>query len=109
MGANLALARRHKVKKIGCRAVVQLAGWVSIWHMMDWFSTACCLYGARSKSEGRSYCARGGGRASGATTGKRLELKAHVDDIVSLSKPKHRQVQPLAANPYVDPGVVERA
>jgi hypothetical protein len=35
--------------------------------------------------------------------------KAHVDDIVSLSKPKHRQVQPLAASPYVDPAVVERA
>jgi hypothetical protein len=45
----------------------------------------------------------------GVTIGKRLEWKAHVDDIVSLSKPKHRQVQPLAANPYIDPGVVKRA
>jgi hypothetical protein len=24
--------------------------------MMDWFSTACCLYGARLKSEGRPWC-----------------------------------------------------
>ena len=45
----------------------------------------------------------------GVTIGKRLEWKAHVVDIVSLSKPKHRQVQPLAASPYVDPAVVERA
>jgi hypothetical protein len=45
----------------------------------------------------------------GVTIGKRLEWKAHVDDNVSLSKPKHRQVQPLAASPCVDPGVVERA
>jgi hypothetical protein len=44
----------------------------------------------------------------GITIGKRLEWKAHVDDIVPLSKPKHRQVQPLAASPYVDPAVVER-
>jgi hypothetical protein len=36
-------------------AVVQLDGSVLIWHMMDWFSTGCCLYGTRSKSEGRSY------------------------------------------------------
>jgi hypothetical protein len=48
----------------------------------------------------------------GVTIGKRLEWKAHhVVDIVivSLSKRKHRQVQPLAASPYVDPAVVERA
>jgi hypothetical protein len=49
----------------------------------------------------------------GVTIGKRLEWKAHVVDIVSLSKPKHRQVQPLAASPYLcgprDPAVVERA
>ena len=44
----------------------------------------------------------------GVTIGKRLEWKAHVADIVSLSKPKHRQVQPLAANPHVDPAVVEQ-
>jgi hypothetical protein len=30
-------------------AVVQLDGSVLIWHMMDWFLTACCLYGARLK------------------------------------------------------------
>jgi hypothetical protein len=53
MGANLALA--SKVKKKLAAAVVQLDGSVFIWHMIDWFSTACCLYGARSKSEGRSY------------------------------------------------------
>jgi hypothetical protein len=47
----------------------------------------------------------------GVTIGKRLKWKAHVDDIVSLSKPKRRQVQPLAASTYmyVDPAVVERA
>ena len=28
---------------------------------------------------------------------------------LSLSKPKHRQEQPLAASPHVDPAVVERA
>jgi hypothetical protein len=52
MGANLALARR---KKKLAAAVVQLDGSVLIWHMIEWFSTACCLYGARSKREGRSY------------------------------------------------------
>jgi hypothetical protein len=36
-------------------AVVQLDGSVFIWHMPDWFSTACCLYGARSKSEHALY------------------------------------------------------
>jgi hypothetical protein len=36
-------------------AVVQLDGSVLIWHMIEWFSTACCLYGARLKSEGRPY------------------------------------------------------
>jgi hypothetical protein len=36
-------------------AVVQLDGSVFIWHMTDWFSTACCLYGARLKSEPRAY------------------------------------------------------
>jgi hypothetical protein len=45
MGANLALAR---LKKKLAAAVVQLDGSVFIWHMMDWFSTACCLYGART-------------------------------------------------------------
>jgi hypothetical protein len=49
--SDLALAR---LKKKLAAAVVQLDGSVLIWHMMDWFSTACCLYGARSKSEGRS-------------------------------------------------------
>jgi hypothetical protein len=34
-------------------AVVQLAGSVLIWHMIEWFSTACCLYGARSKNENK--------------------------------------------------------
>jgi hypothetical protein len=77
------------VKKNLAAAVVQLAGWVFIWHitpcaqkgtkktyeiffiafelsivlcspcgagrdMIGWFSTACCLYGARSKSEPRA-------------------------------------------------------
>jgi hypothetical protein len=36
-------------------AVVQLDGSVLIWHMIDWFSTACCLYGARSKNEHALY------------------------------------------------------
>jgi hypothetical protein len=36
-------------------AVVQPDGSVFIWHMPDWFSTACCLYGARSKSEHALY------------------------------------------------------
>ena len=45
---------------------------------------------------------------AGATIGKRLEWKAHVVDIVSWSKQKHRQVQPLAASPHVDPAVVEQ-
>jgi hypothetical protein len=26
-----------------------------IWHMIDWFSTACCLYGVRLKCEGSPY------------------------------------------------------
>jgi hypothetical protein len=30
-------------------SVVQLDGSVLIWHMIDWFSTALCLYGARFK------------------------------------------------------------
>jgi hypothetical protein len=25
-----------------------------IWHVIDWFSTACCLYGARLKNENRA-------------------------------------------------------
>jgi hypothetical protein len=41
MGANLALAR---CKTIMAAAVVQLDGSVLIWHMIDWFSTAGCLY-----------------------------------------------------------------
>jgi hypothetical protein len=48
MGANLALTRR---KKKLAAAVVQLAGSVLIWHVVEWFSTACCLYGARSKNK----------------------------------------------------------
>jgi hypothetical protein len=36
-------------------AVVQLDGSVLIWHMTEWFSTACCLYGARLKSEHALY------------------------------------------------------
>jgi hypothetical protein len=51
MGANLTLARF--LKKTGCRCRPTRDGSVSIWHMIDWFSTACCLYGARVKSEGR--------------------------------------------------------
>jgi hypothetical protein len=45
MGANLA-------QKLAA-AVVQLDGSVFIWRMIDWFSTACCLYAARSKNENR--------------------------------------------------------
>jgi hypothetical protein len=53
MGSNLALARwKNKM----AAAVVQLDGSVLIWHMIEWFSTACCLYGARLKNENRAYC-----------------------------------------------------
>jgi hypothetical protein len=52
MGANLALARW---KKNLAAAVVQLDGSVLTWHMIEWFSTACCLYAARSKNENRAY------------------------------------------------------
>jgi hypothetical protein len=45
---------RSQGKKKLAAAVVQLAGCVFIWHMTDWFSTACCLYGARFKNENRS-------------------------------------------------------
>jgi hypothetical protein len=47
--------RSQGEKKNLAAAVVQLDGSVFIWHMIDWFSTACCLYGARLKSEGRPY------------------------------------------------------
>jgi hypothetical protein len=40
MSADLALARS---KKKMAAAVVQLGGPVLIWHMIDWFSTACGL------------------------------------------------------------------
>jgi hypothetical protein len=53
MGANLALARQTKIW-LPLSSIVQLDGSVLIWHMIEWVSTACCLYGARSKSEGRS-------------------------------------------------------
>jgi hypothetical protein len=36
-------------------AVVQLDGSVLIWHMIEWFLTACCKYRARSKSEHAHY------------------------------------------------------
>jgi hypothetical protein len=51
MGANLALAGLKKM----AAAVVQLGGSVLIWHMIEWFSMACCLYlyAARSKNENR--------------------------------------------------------
>jgi hypothetical protein len=53
MGANLALARQ---KKKLAAAVVQLGGPVLIWHILiEWFSTACCLYAARSKNGSRPY------------------------------------------------------
>jgi hypothetical protein len=35
---------RSQGEKKMAAAVVQLAGWVLIWHMIEWFSTACCLY-----------------------------------------------------------------
>jgi hypothetical protein len=47
MGANLALARRDFFL---AAAVVQLDGSVLIWHMIDWLSMACCLYGAHQKN-----------------------------------------------------------
>jgi hypothetical protein len=43
-----------ETNQIGCRWVVQLDGSVLIWHMMDWFSTACCLYGDVQKVNGPS-------------------------------------------------------
>jgi hypothetical protein len=49
VGANLALARFFNNKN-GCRIQPVL-----IWHMIDWFSTACCLYGARSKNKHALY------------------------------------------------------
>jgi hypothetical protein len=59
MGANLTLAW---FKKKLAAAVVQLDGSVFIRHMIDWFLTACCLYGARLKSEGRPYSELGATR-----------------------------------------------
>jgi hypothetical protein len=44
MGANLALARFFL--KLAA-AAVQLDGSVLIWHMIDWFSTACFVYMGR--------------------------------------------------------------
>jgi hypothetical protein len=38
-----------------------------------------------------------------------LKWTAHISDTISLSKPKHRQIQPLAANKGVDLNAVERA
>jgi hypothetical protein len=38
-----------KKKMAAAAAVVQLDGSVLIWHMTDWFSTACCLWGAFKK------------------------------------------------------------
>jgi hypothetical protein len=49
MGADLALARQQNKM---AAAVVQLDGSVLIWHMINWLSTACCLYGARLQNEG---------------------------------------------------------
>jgi hypothetical protein len=46
---------RSQGKKKLAAAVVQLDGSVFIWHMIDWFSTACFLYGARLKNENRPY------------------------------------------------------
>jgi hypothetical protein len=47
MGANhLALARREKNwLPLSSNSTVQFS--FGVWHMMDWFSTACCLYGGR--------------------------------------------------------------
>jgi hypothetical protein len=47
LGANLTLARREEEKNAA--AVVQLNGSFLIWHMIDWFSTACCIWGAFKK------------------------------------------------------------
>jgi hypothetical protein len=52
MGANLESGARKGIF-FGAAAVVQLDGSVfkfGIWHMTDWLSTACCLYGARLNS-----------------------------------------------------------
>jgi hypothetical protein len=45
----------------------------------------------------------------GVTINNKLTWSEHVQDIITLSKPKHRQVQPLAANPHVELDVVTRA
>jgi hypothetical protein len=45
----------------------------------------------------------------GFTTNNKLTWSEHVQDIITLNKPKHRQVQPLAANPHVELDVVTRA
>jgi hypothetical protein len=58
MGANSEIkSGARKVKKNLAAAVVQLDGSVLIWHMIEWVSTACCLYlyAARSKNENRAY------------------------------------------------------
>jgi hypothetical protein len=52
MGANLALARRKKNwLPLSSNSRVEFS---QFWHMIDWFSTACCLYGARLTNENRS-------------------------------------------------------
>jgi hypothetical protein len=38
---------KNKIKLAA--AVVQLDGSVLIWQMIDWFSTACCLWGTFKK------------------------------------------------------------
>jgi hypothetical protein len=42
---DLALARYF----FWAAVVVQLDGSVLIWHMTDWFSTACCIWGTVKK------------------------------------------------------------
>jgi hypothetical protein len=44
----MALARRNQNL---AAAAVQLDGSVLDLHMIEWLSTACCLYAARSKNE----------------------------------------------------------
>jgi hypothetical protein len=51
VGANLASGARTVIFFLAA-AVVQLTGSVFIWHMIEWFSTACCLYGHVQKVKG---------------------------------------------------------
>jgi hypothetical protein len=55
MGADLALTRWFCFL---ATAVVQVGGSVLIRHVIEWVSTACCLYGVRLKNGNTHYADR---------------------------------------------------